>query len=166
MAKLCNFAVPNEKQDSMEVEQMNPNQKRPTFLTVLCILTFIWSGLTAFSSITFYLFFEQIKVLFTSHPNMMLFGSQIDFKTIFEINKVFFLLQGIFSGLAVAGAFLMWNLKKTGFDLYVIAQLGLVFIPKLFMPKQPFSFQPLIMSAIFVYFYYTQLRYMNKQEHA
>jgi len=145
----------------MEVEQMKPKQKRPTFLAVLCILTFIWSGLTMFSSVTLYLLFEQFKTFFASHPDMPYFASQMDFKAIFQINKGFFLLQGIFSGLAVAGAFLMWNLRKTGFHLYIIAQLGLVFIPKLFMPNLPFPFFPLTISVLFVYLYYKHLQFMQ-----
>ena len=145
----------------MEVEQLSPNQKRPRFLAVLCILTFIWSGLTMFSSVTLYLLFDQFKAFFSSHPDLPYFASQMDFKAIFQINKLFFLFQGVFSGLAVAGAFLMWNLRKTGFHLYIIAQLGLVFIPKLFMPNLPFPFFPLVVSLLFVYLYYMHLRFME-----
>ena len=145
----------------MEVEQLSPNQKRPKLLAFLCILTFIWSGLTMFSSVTLYLLFDQFKAFFSNHPDLPYFASQMDFKAIFQINKMFFLLQGIFSGLAVAGAFLMWNLRKTGFDFYVVAQLGLVFIPKLFMPNLPFPFFPLTVSVLFVYLYYKHLRFMQ-----
>ena len=144
----------------MEIEEMRQNKNRPQFLAFLCILTFIWSGLTSFSSISLYLFFDHIKVMFSSHQDIPFLDPKL-ISMFLKTNKIFFLLQGIFSGLAVAGAFLMWNLKKVGFDFYVIAQLGLVFIPKLFMPNLPFPVFSLLVSVFFVYSYYIQLRFMQ-----
>jgi len=160
-SNLCNFAEPNEKQDSMEIEQIEPKQKRPMFLAILCILTFIGSGLTMFSNMSVYLMFDQLKNLFATHSNMVFFGNKMDFSFAFQINKLFYLFQGIFSGLALAGAFLMWNLKKSGFHLYVFAQLLLLIIPKLFISHLPFPLFQLSISLMFVYFYYKHLPFME-----
>ena len=144
----------------MELDQMEPRQERPLFLSVLCILTFIGSGLTLFSNTVIYLMFDQFKSFFSSHPDMTFMGTKMDFSFIFHLNALFFLSQSIFSGLAIAGAFLMWNLKKTGFHLYVVAQLILLIIPKLFIPHLPFPFFQLSISFLFAYFYYKHLPLM------
>lgn len=140
---------------------METNQKRPVLLSILCVLTFIWSGLMLFSSIVTYLMFDQLKSFFSAHPNIFSWEPQAALHLMFHINPAFFLLQGIFSGLAVAGAFLMWNLKKVGFHLYVIAQLILLMIPKIFIPHLPFPFFQLAISFLFVYFYYRHLPFME-----
>lgn len=140
---------------------MEPSKKRPLLLAILCILTFIGSGLTLFSNTVIYLMFDQFKNFFASHPNMEFLGSKMDFSFIFHLNSLFFLSQGIFSGLALAGAFLMWNLKKTGFHLYVTAQLILLIVPELFIPHLPFPGFQLIISFLFVYFYYKHLPLMQ-----
>ena len=145
----------------MGLDQMGQNPKRPVLLTIFCILTFVGSGLTLFSNTVIYLMFDQFKILFTSHPNMEFLGTKMDFSFIFNLNRLYFLFQGIFSGLAFAGAFLMWNLKKNGFHLYLLSQLILLIIPELFIPHLPFPFFQLSVSFLFVYFYYKLLPFMQ-----
>ncbi|MBE0650819.1 MAG: hypothetical protein IH595_08250 [Bacteroidales bacterium] len=140
---------------------MEQNQKRPVLLTLLCILTFIGGGMTLFSNTVIYLMFDQFKNLFASHPNMEFLGTKMDFAFVFNLNKLYFLSQGIFSGLALAGAFLMWNLKKIGFHLYVLSQLILLIIPEIFIPHLPFPLFQLSISFLFVYFYYKHLSIMQ-----
>jgi hypothetical protein len=145
----------------MGLDQMEQDQKRPLLLTILCILTFVGSGLTLFSNTVIYLMFDQFRTLFASHPNMDFLGTKMDFSFIFNLNRLYFLFQGVFSGLAFAGAFLMWNLKKSGFHLYVLSQLILLIIPELFIPHFPFPFFQLSLSFFFVYFYYKHLSLMR-----
>lgn len=140
---------------------METDQKRPVFLSVLCVLTFIWSGLMVFSSFVTYLMFGELKSFFAAHPNIFSWEPKGAMQLMFHIHPSFFLLQGIFSGLSLAGAFLMWNLKKIGFHLYVVAQIILLMIPKIFIHNLPFPFFQLAISFLFVYFYYKHLSFME-----
>ena len=76
---------------------------RPTFLTVLCILTFIGSGLGVLGGI---LGLVGSSALATFAPAA---GGSI----------IWSLLSLVASGLCLFGAIQMWGLKKMGFTLYL-----------------------------------------------
>lgn len=157
----CLISPRKIKKIKMLIENTEQTPERARLLTILCILTFIGSGMTLFSNAIIYVMFDQFKAIFISHPNMQLLGIKMDMSSFLNLNPVFFLLQALFSALALAGAFLMWNLRKLGFHLYVIAQLVLLTIPKLFISHLPFPFFELSISAVFVYLYYKHLVLMK-----
>lgn len=76
--------------------------ERPTFLTVLCILTFIGSGLGVLGGL------------------MGLAGSQMlaRFAPVGDL-MIVTLIGLVAAGLCLFGAIQMWGLKKMGFTLYV-----------------------------------------------
>jgi hypothetical protein len=76
---------------------------RPTFLTVLCILTFIGAGFGILGGL--------IGLAGTSTMSSGL-------ETI-EIPKIYTFIGLISTALGLAGAILMWNLKLKGFFIYV-----------------------------------------------
>lgn len=79
------------------------NEERPTFLTVLCILTFIGSGLGILGGLI-----GAVGNLFSSsYANAP--GSGV----------LSILLGIISSALCLFGAIQMWQLRKSGFNLYV-----------------------------------------------
>ncbi len=81
----------------------NTPQGRPTFLTVLCILTFIGSGLGVLGGI---LGLVGSSALATFAPAA---GGSI----------IWSLLSLVASALCLFGAIQMWGLKKMGFTLYL-----------------------------------------------
>ncbi|MCD4747483.1 MAG: hypothetical protein K8R58_14395, partial [Bacteroidales bacterium] len=98
--------------------------KRPDLLTVLCILTFIGSGIRAFSS-----FFISI-----SYNEAITFWEETEFnipemEIIMSGGKGFFVTGFIFYTVALFGAIQMWKLKKIGFHLYTVAQILLLILP-------------------------------------
>ena len=130
-------------------------------LQVLCILTFIGSGLAFFSNASLYVFYDWFKDLFLNHPDMILGGSKMDFSFVFKISRYYFLLGGLISLLSFAGALFMWKLKKVGFHLYTLAQIILLILPKIFVPDFPFPLFQLLLSGTFVYLYYSHLKWMH-----
>jgi hypothetical protein len=126
--------------------------KRPTFLTVLCILSFIGCAWGAYSGITGYF---EMKAMATSGAAGMqeimdqamdesmasgevdaqsaemakdlansLVGS-IDYASMANAS----LIQGILCLIIGIGVFMMWNLKKTGFYVYTVCQIAYVLVP-------------------------------------
>ncbi|GEM_PF-1295037 len=89
----------NENLDSDPTEQKG----RPQFLTVLCILTFIGSGLGVLGGL---LSFAGVSALST-------FSSAAGSSVIWSI------LGLVAAILCLLGAIQMWNLKKSGFLLYL-----------------------------------------------
>jgi len=96
---------------------------RPSFLTVLCILTFVGAGLGIL-----YNFFTLFWVSTTEG----IFSSITEFDDSGELNNSFtnayrWIKWGIVAGvvgnlICLAGAIVMWTMRKIGFYIYVVGQ--------------------------------------------
>lgn len=118
---------------------------RPTFLTVLCILTFIGSGLGLISNVRGYFAANaQAAIVATAKEsvkdNLGQSGSSSYDKLAAQMVDTLAVLspenlkKSAIAGLVAAvlcliGAFLMWGLKKTGFYAYVAGTLVGVIVP-------------------------------------
>ncbi len=141
---------------------MEQENKKPELLKVLLILTFIGSGLTMFSNLFLFGFFDQIKALLATQGSSYSFmGTTMDLTPFFQISAVFYLIQGLLSGLSLTGAIFMWDLRKIGFHFYTLAQICLLIVPKLFIRGLPFPGMELLISFLFVYLYYKFLKIMD-----
>jgi hypothetical protein len=131
--------------------------KRPNLLTVLCILTFIGSGMNLFSSFViaaFYDIFVEITKDFSTRFNIP--GMDL----LLEMKPVYFLVSGICYVGSLAGAILMMQLKKIGFHVYTVFQILLILIPMYFMHIANPGFPELLFAGIFVFLYSMNLKFM------
>ena len=132
--------------------------KRPTLLTVICILTFIGSGMNMFSSLViagFYETFVQIAQEFATKFNIP--GMEI----LSEATPLFFLVSAILYAGSLAGAILMMNLKKTGFHLYTVSQILLILAPMYFLHQNSPGLADMLFSGIFILLYGMHLKLMK-----
>ncbi|GEM_PF-352399 len=111
-------------------------KKRPTFLSVLCILTWVGCAISLYSSLN--------QILGPSpRENMMKMATQADkldgaakemiessvdfFSANLELLEKWTLPTGIIgflcTGLCAFGAFYMWKLKKIGFPIYAVGEI-------------------------------------------
>ncbi len=95
-------------EELLDATNVELNGERPTFLTVLCILTFIASGLGILGSI--------LMVVGAGALAGYLGGAAAGGGVIWSI------LSLVASGLTLYGALQMWNLKAQGFMIYVAGQ--------------------------------------------
>ncbi len=128
------------------VSQVVTPTKRPTFLTVLCILTFIFGGGTGLYSIYEYFTFdksypEQVAKIEAGLEQMADAG--MDSGVFFEMAEnglialekkaeniaLISLATILFACLSVFGAFMMFKLKKNGFYIYSVANLFWALVP-------------------------------------
>lgn len=115
---------------------------RPTFLTVLCILSFIGSGWNTIDNLISLLTFtpekgvaqlQQITSMASAGmdssfiQNLMSSSIEVIQTTIAHSTGIYTFLT-LFSLISLAGAFMMFNLKRVGFFLYVFAQVGQLFV--------------------------------------
>ena len=119
----------------MEEQQLLPatetRNKRPNLLTLLCVLTFIYSGLGAFSNLMVFIFFDA-SMKFAAElvkafklPGMDLF---------LNARPIYFAATAAINALAIAGAILMWQLRKPGFHIYTVSQILVILAPMYFFP--------------------------------
>ncbi len=132
--------------------------KRPTQLTVLCILTFIGSGMNLFSSLIiagFYDLFVEIATEFAEKFKIP------GLEMLTEATPAFFLVSGVLYAGSLAGAILMMLMKKTGFHIYTISQILLVIAPMYFLHLPGPGIPELIFSGLFIFLYSRNLRFMS-----
>lgn len=122
-------------------EQNTQTGQRPGFLTVLCILTFIGSGLS--------ILFSLLGIFGIGALNNFASAYGVDSG---ETGVFKLILMVIFSGASLYGAIMMWNLKKIGFYLYVAAQILMVVFG--------FGWIALFFAALFVVLYYLNLKHL------
>lgn len=113
-------------------------EKRPDFLSILCVLSFIWSGLVLLVLLFCLLFggllFELMEKMLSGANGM----PAIDETQEAAIQSVLKLGRGAFSAIiafsmimqltSALGVFKMWRMQKWGFYIYAgINGLGLIF---------------------------------------
>ena len=145
-----------EEQNSPILPENKP--RRPSLLTVLCILTFIGSGMNLFSSLVianFHDVFVEIAQEFAKKFSI----PGIDL--LLEMSPLYFIVSGIFYAGSVTGAVFMMLLKKTGFHLYAISQILLVLTPMYFMHLSSPGIPELLFTGLFIFLYSMNLKFMS-----
>ncbi|WP_302567687.1 hypothetical protein [Culturomica massiliensis] len=140
--------------------------KRPTFLTVLCILTFIGSGWGVLSQLFSLLFTNLVDVsaqteqLNTMMDNMesgagtsflsgILSSSQEVMQATMMHAKSIAVIGLVLSLLSLCGAILMFSLRRIGFYIYTVAQLLLLFVVPYFAGFSMIVVMGMLFSALF-----------------
>jgi hypothetical protein len=118
--------------DSIANSSDNDNQltKRPTFLTVLCILTFISTGIGAIGALITPLMSDTVIAFMKSSPN---YDEAImsEAERVIMAGWIYYAPTFLLVLVSLIGALFMWKLKKIGFHLYAASNLALLFLPLL-----------------------------------
>lgn len=159
----------------------NAEKTRPTFLTVLCILTFIGSGFSLLSSLMSMLTSKVasssgIMSMWMNAMNqsmeeipepvvkMIESGMEIANKAV-EHGVAIGLTNTVLYGASIFGAVMMYNLNKKGFYLYLAAQIMLLCVNPIFLGFNVFvvlgmTFS-LLFTAAFIIMYGVNVKHMN-----
>ena len=143
--------------------QLNDQPVRPELLKILCILTFIGSGVSFISNSIMFLTIDIIKAYY-ENGDFDFISESMDLgalELLVSVNPSYFILQALIFGISIYGAYLMWNLKKVGFHVYTVTQLILIIISQIFLPDLPFPVFELMISLVFITFYARNLQYMK-----
>lgn len=165
--------------ENLDLEYANEQTGIPTFLKVLCILTFIGAGFGLLSAL-YSVFTVQSGVASLENSQEILRNVKSplgDLSGQIEAMKKWGLISGILNlvgnGLCLFGAILMWKLKKVGFFLYVVGQI-IAFVSAFLMFSsggsgglmQSMMVIAIIVQAIFVIafvvMYAVNLKHLNK----
>ena len=134
----------------------NKKTERPVLITVLLILTFIGSGMSAVSFLFVSLSYDEvmriIKDIYSDFPGVEL---------ILSAKKSYFTIGFFLYTISFMGAILMWKSKKIGFHFYTAAQIFLLILPMTTIPNFPFSILSVAVTGAFILAYSTNLRQMT-----
>ena len=139
-------------------QQPEETTPRLTFLKILCITSFIGSGMGLISYLFCGIFFDSLGPAIEASP----FAMQRDIMLmLMAAGRWFFLINAVFFGLSLFGAIQMWNLRKVGFHFYAMSQIALLIIPLLFMHGYAEAIPQAMVTGIFIFSYASHLRFMN-----
>ena len=119
--------------------------ERPVLLKVLCILSWIGSGIQIIVSTLYSLFInENVKQeMFSLLPNQEMVDMYQDIFNLMDKTSIWYLILYLGN---VAFVYMMWNFKKMVFYGYSLVQLLILMVP---YSINPFDFNQLLISAIF-----------------
>lgn len=145
--------------ETEEITHENDVPKRPTFLTVLCILSFISGGLGSLSALITPLFSDIMIEFLKNSPN---YDETLMEETIMLLQAGwgYYLVTFAFAMCSLVGVFFMWKLKKIGFHFYALSNLGLLFAPML-MFDMAISWAGIFLTASFILLYAVNLKFMK-----
>ena len=166
-----------------ELQDYEQPAARPTFITVLCILTFIGSGWGLISDGIKYFnansqaeaiskFKEQANSGVSKNKDAGKPGNEFAIRIVKDLNmspdniRKGAVADGAAAILCLAGAFMMWSLKKTGFYLYVAGTLLGIISPFIIFGTNNFiaiisSIMIGFIGLIFMILYGVNLKYMR-----
>ncbi len=145
--------------EEIENENTAEQVKRPKFLSVLCILTFIFTGLGSLSCIITPLTSEMVKEFMINAPNYDEVQMADSLKVI-EAGWGYYMLTLALTIGSMVGAILMWKLKKNGFHFYAFSNLAILFVPTLVLGIA-ISWVSIILSIAFIGMYAIHLKFMQ-----
>jgi hypothetical protein len=141
-------------EETQQIQEQKP--RRPQLLTILCILTFIGSGISAFGffivSVDFETSIKLLKAVYADMPETAI---------ILQAPHDFFIISFFLSAFSILGAVFMWNLRKLGFHIYTSAQLIYLVVPLLYFGGDSNPMFNILFTALFVYLYARNLPQMK-----
>lgn len=132
--------------------------KRPPGLTFLCILTFIGSGISALSSLLMAAAYNLIPEAVKQSPFQ---DTEAVLELIRSAGPGFFAIMGVLYLVSLAGAVLMFKLRKNGFHLYTTAQLAMLILPLLMIDGFVIPVSNLLLTGSFILAYAVNIRIMH-----
>jgi hypothetical protein len=139
--------------------------KRPTFLTVLCILSFVAAGISIVASVLGFVGMQAAEGMMgsveASMENMSTLPGMEEAAALWQYAKLLLIVGVGCTVLALVGVIMMWKLKKTGFYLYTAAQLIGIIVPVVLVGMVGMSWLGLVFSIAFIVMYGLNLKHMS-----
>ena len=151
------------------MEEFFDNEKqeqptRPEGLKVLCVLSYIGSGLSLFSNLLVFLIFPSFLDFFSVNDLEEIsktFDPEVLLSFVQSAGRMYFLLTAVLYFISVLGVYYMWHLRKNGIHLYAIAQIALLLMPLIFISGNLSILPGLLLTGAFILMYSRYLKIMK-----
>lgn len=132
--------------------------KQTTGLRILLVMSIIYGGIMALSCFMIAALLPTLDSLYQSMQDQIPSEFFSAWKRVAAIPQPFFAAMGLLSVLSVVGCVLMWNLRRSGFHCYAIANLLMIVVPLLFLGKAYLGLGDIMFTALFLLIYYLNLK--------
>ena len=127
-------------------------------LRILLVFSMIGGLASAFSYFMMAAFMPHIERLVESQPALLPDQMHVMWERMAAIPRPFYAALGALNLLSLVCCILMWNLRRSGFHTYTIAQLLLLLLPLLFLGKAYLGLGDIMFTALFLLIYYLLMR--------
>jgi len=150
-----------------------PESERPQFLKILCILSFVASGLLlliyAIGTLSLRMNEEIIGTFWNEVIKVQPVLENVDPIIFFHEFGMLCIYSLILNVISLIGIIMMWRLNKIGFYIYVFAEITANFLSlnlNTGEQNQPYSglVLPILIDLIFIGLYFMNLKHMNKNK--
>jgi hypothetical protein len=121
---------------------------RPQMLTVLCVLSYIGSGLASFAFFSIWSAYHEVMPALAESEDLF-----PEMEYFISAGRNFYLAGFILYFLSLIGVSLMWRMRKSGFHFYTGAQVMITLLPLVYIDGFPFSFLEWMVTALFIILY-------------
>jgi len=131
-----------------ETPESSPQSLRPKMLTIVCILSFIGSGLVGLSHFMIYSTFNDIM------PALAEASKQLPgIEWLLSAKRNFYLAGFVFYFVSFFGVSLMWRMRKSGFHFYTGSQIVILLMPVFYIHGYPIPFFDGVITLLFIMTY-------------
>jgi hypothetical protein len=156
-------------EEIQNIDEVAQVKKRPEFLTVICILSFIGIGFAIMSSVYSIITLEFTISTLRSNPAVSMFGMDlVDYIPRLETNgKIVYMITVLANFACMVGVIMMWKLKRIGFYLYSFFEIFPVILSTVLLGNLGGIFGQLglvfafIFPVAFIIMYAVNLKHMN-----
>ena len=130
-------------------------------LKIVLVLSMIGSGANLISNLITGMTLPMMNRIYHS-PDFNL-PAEMETYTVYleellSLPQSYFLTHALLYCASLAGVILMWNLRKSGFHLYTLAQLLILLVTALFYSAERLSLGDVMLTLLFIVFYYLSFR--------
>lgn len=134
------------------------------FFHILLVITFISTGLSAFSYLVTAAILPSMQQIYSNNPTMLPEQFSVMMEQMLDTPRGYFLGAGLLYLLELLGAGLMWRLRWPGFHCYTLARLLLLLLPALFLGRSFVGIGDIMFALLFVAVYYMLMRQQTANE--
>ena len=130
-------------------------------LRILLVLSLISAALSAIAYLGMALLMPTFDRVYSDNPTLLPDQMGVMWERMAAVPRLLYAVQGVMAVLSFVGCILMWNLRRSGYHAYAIAQLLLLLLPLLFLGKGYLGLGDLMLTALFLLVYYLLLRQLG-----
>ena len=127
-------------------------------LRIILVLNIIGSGAYCLSYLMWGLMLPSMQAMYQTGEFQLPGELTVAFEQMLFTPRSFYLCNTLLYAASLAGVIMMWKLRKTGFHLYTIALMLVLVVTVLFLGKEQLHLGNLMMTLLFVTYYFIALR--------
>lgn len=127
-------------------------------LRIFLVLSMIGSGVYFLANLAWGVSLPSVKLAYESGELTIPEEMTVMMEQMIRTPRSFYLCSALLYAVSLIGVVLMWNIRKSGFHLYTLAQLLVLLIGVLFIGKDHLVLGDVMLTILFVTYYFLAMK--------